>query len=176
MYGKSVMNLYVKPWFLILLQDVVNGFYMFQLFSLSVWMTIPYYQYGTTMIFMIGVSLWGEFSNIYENLYRLKEMAYYQCKVMVRRRDDNGNFKEPYEIESGDLVPGDVFIVPEKLKMPCDAVLLNGEAIMNEAMLTGESLPAVKEPIPNKDEIMEDFSVESKKHVNILLNKPYFPL
>lgn len=160
------MELYVKPWYLILLQDVVNGFYMFQMFSLSAWMTIAFYQYGTTMIFMIGVSLWGEFSNIYENLYRLKEMAYYQCKVQVRRRDTNGNLMQPYEIESGELVPGDVIVVPEKLKMPCDAVLLNGESIMNEAMLTGESLPAVKEAIPNKDEIMEDLHVESKKHVS----------
>lgn len=78
MYGPCVMELYIKPWILILLQDVVNAFYMFQIFSLSAWMTVVYYQYGTTIIFMIAVSLYGEFSNIYESLYRLKDMAYYQ--------------------------------------------------------------------------------------------------
>lgn len=40
---------------------------------------------------------------------------------------------------SGELVPGDVFVVPEKVPLPCDAILVAGDAIVNEAMLTGES-------------------------------------
>ena len=166
MYGQWLMDLYVKPWYLILLQDVVNAFYLFQIFSLSAWMTVAWYQYGTTMIFMISVSLYGEFSNIYENLYNLKRMAHYECEVQVKRRDNNGNPKDFETTNSKNLVPGDVFTLKEGQNMPCDAILLNGESIMNEAMLTGESLPAVKEPISNSNEIMENFSVESKKHVS----------
>src|SRR5688572_27575028 len=33
--------------------------------------------------------------------------------------------------------------------MPCDAVLLTGSSIANEAMLTGESIPVIKNPLPN---------------------------
>jgi cation-transporting ATPase 13A2 len=65
-------------------------------------------------------------------------------------------------MESGQLVPGDVFVIPEGHKMPCDAVLLNGESIMNEAMLTGESIPAVKVAIPNSDTLLTQFSIENK--------------
>ena len=95
----------------------------------------------------------------------LNKMAHYECEVQVRRRDDNGNLKDFETINSKNLVPGDVFTLKEGQNIPWDAILLNGESIMNEAMLTGESLPAVKEPISNSNEKMEEFSVENKKHV-----------
>lgn len=38
-----------------------------------------------------------------------------------------------------DLVPGDCLILPQEgLLLPCDAVLLAGECLVNESMLTGE--------------------------------------
>jgi cation-transporting P-type ATPase 13A2 len=54
-----------------------------------------------------------------------------------------------YDVPSNDLMPGDVIIVPESTKMPCDAIQLTGSSIMNEAMLTGESIPVIKNPLPN---------------------------
>ena len=53
------------------------------------------------------------------------------------------------EISSNDLVPGDIILVPERIKMPWDAIQLTGSSIMNEAMLTGESIPVIKNPLPN---------------------------
>ena len=42
-------------------------------------------------------------------------------------------------VASEDLVPGDVLVIPPRgMSMPCDAALLSGHAIVNEAMLTGE--------------------------------------
>lgn len=54
-------------------------------------------------------------------------------------------------INSSELVPGDVIEIPENVFMPCDAILLNGTTIMNESMLTGESIPVVKNSLPYND-------------------------
>jgi len=46
---------------------------------------------------------------------------------------------ESVEVSSEDLVPGDVIEIPRTgCLMQCDAVLVTGNCIVNESMLTGE--------------------------------------
>lgn len=48
-------------------------------------------------------------------------------------------------IVSESLVPGDIIVIPANGGiMACDAVLLSGSCIVNESMLTGESVPVTK--------------------------------
>ena len=50
-----------------------------------------------------------------------------------------------FQVNSLDLIPGDILLVPKNGGvMHCDAVLISGTAIVNESMLTGESLPVTK--------------------------------
>ena len=45
------------------------------------------------------------------------------------------------DLSSEDLVPGDVLVIPKNgMSMPCDAALLTGNCIVNEAMLTGNNI------------------------------------
>lgn len=48
-------------------------------------------------------------------------------------------------MSSGDLVPGDVFEVsdPSLTEVPCDCLLLSGDCIINESMLTGADSAAI---------------------------------
>lgn len=81
-------------------------------------------------------------------LAKIKQMAEFKAQVFVFR-DHNLNNK--LKIDAEDLVPGDLIEVPEGEKMPCDAILLNGNCIMNEAMLTGESIPVTKNALEYSD-------------------------
>lgn len=47
-------------------------------------------------------------------------------------------------IPSEDLVPGDIIYLEESNISACDMAILEGECLVNEALLTGESIPCSK--------------------------------
>jgi Cu+-exporting ATPase len=48
------------------------------------------------------------------------------------------------EIDSGDLVPGDLIVVRPGEKLPTDGIVVEGQSSVDESMLTGESKPIDK--------------------------------
>lgn len=63
------------------------------------------------------------------------------------------------------LVPGDILEIPSSgCTMQCDAVLLSGNCILDESMLTGESVPVTKTPLPCKRDLIFDLK-EHGRHV-----------
>jgi cation-transporting P-type ATPase 13A2 len=79
---------------------------------------------------------------------RMRSMAKYICSVRVLR---NGFWRT---VSSAELVPGDIYEIsdPHLSLFPCDALVLTGDAIVNESMLTGESVPVSKLPC-NRNEV-----------------------
>lgn len=97
-------------------------------------------------------------------------MAKYECEITVlRRKSKDSETFDPVKINSSQIVPGDVFKVPQGQKLPCDAILLRGECVINESMLTGESFPAVKSAIADSSEILDRFSIENASQVKHLM-------
>ena len=79
----------------------------------------------------------------------MRKMSRFVCAVKVKR---DGKWKI---IESDQLVPGDIIDslsngedengeASSLAALPCDCIMLEGDAIVNESMLTGESVPVVK--------------------------------
>ncbi len=80
-----------------------------------------------------------------ESVRALKKMVVPKAKVL---RD--GKEKE---INSEELVPGDIVLLASGAKVPADLRLIHTiELKIEEAMLTGESLPAEKSPNPIKED------------------------
>ena len=52
--------------------------------------------------------------------------------------------------------------------MPCDLLILSGSAVVNEAILTGESQPLVKDSIATLDEVEEQLDINGENKANIL--------
>lgn len=63
--------------------------------------------------------------------------------------------------------------------MTCDAILLNGNCVVNESMLTGESIPVIKTHLPTPETFDEIFNLEDNKRstlfngTNILQTRSY---
>ena len=79
-------------------------------------------------------------------------MAHYSCDVNVMR---NGDENQLTQLKSENLVPGDVIEIPENCSMPCDLILLTGSCIVNESMLTGESIPVIKNSLPFTNDVYD---------------------
>lgn len=78
---------------------------------------------------------------------------------------DAENVNDHIKNQSTDyLVPGDIIIIPiDGCVMSCDAILLSGSCIVNESMLTGESIPIQKTPPTSSDSPFEWLS--QKRHI-----------
>ena len=90
---------------------------------------------------ILFISISSVIENLYEtvtNINSVRKMASYECEIEVRRN------REHKKVMSGNLVPGDVVVVPDNCLMPCDMILLTGSCIVYESMLTGESIPVIK--------------------------------
>jgi magnesium-transporting ATPase (P-type) len=140
----------------LLVDEVLNPFYLFQVFSVILWFWDGYQKYALCILFISVASVVENLHETVSNINSVRKMASYECDIVVRR----GNLHKT--IKSGQLVPGDVVVVPDNCLMPCDMVLLTGSCILNESMLTGESIPVIKNCLSPIKEAYDP--QQSKKH------------
>uniref|UniRef100_A0A8C6XF84 Polyamine-transporting ATPase 13A3 n=1 Tax=Naja naja TaxID=35670 RepID=A0A8C6XF84_NAJNA len=146
-YGLNEIAVKVPSIFKLLIKEVLNPFYIFQLFSVILWCTDEYYYYAIAIVVMSLISIASSLYNIRKQYTMLHDMVAAHSIIRVSISRANHGVEE---VLSTDLVPGDVIVVPLRgMIMPCDAVLLSGTCIVNESMLTGESVPVTKTNLPN---------------------------
>nr|DBA15686.1 TPA: hypothetical protein GDO54_003159 [Pyxicephalus adspersus] len=144
-YGRNEIDVPVKSYGQLLIQEVLNPFYIFQLFSVILWFCEGYYYYAVCIIIISIISIAVSLYETKKQSVTLRNMVKLSVSVRVRRGPG-----DEIMVNSLDLVPGDcILIPPEGLLMPCDAALLAGECMVNESMLTGESVPEMKTPLPD---------------------------
>lgn len=145
LYGSNSLVVHVTPIVKLLLTQALNPFYIFQLFSIILWYADEYAYYATCIVVISLVSLAMAVYEIRSTQRALKGTLTPSEIVSVLRRD-TGEFEN---VTSDLLVPGEVIEVPRHgCVMQCDAVLITGNCIVNESMLTGESVPVTKTPLP----------------------------
>lgn len=146
-YGNSNIVVPTRSIASILIEEVLNPFYLFQIFSMSLWFWDGYRYYATVILVISVASAITSLVETRTNLRNVREMSNYTCPVNVLRKGDENQLEE---VDSSTLVPGDVVEIPllPDTIMPCDFVLLTGTCIVNESMLTGESIPVIKSAIP----------------------------
>ncbi|XP_060558084.1 polyamine-transporting ATPase 13A3-like [Ruditapes philippinarum] len=145
LYGSNSIAVHVTPILSLLFKEALSPFYVFQVFSVSVWFADEYYYYASCIIIISVISLSTSIYQTRKMQRALRNTIQTSTIVTVCRGND------VYEdIPSEDLVPGDVIEVPHHgCVMQCDAVLISGNCIVNESMLTGESVPVTKTPLPD---------------------------
>jgi len=142
-FGKNLIDIAEKTTGQLLVDEVFHPFYIFQIASLVLWSMDEYYYYACAIFIISAVSIVTTLVETKATMKRLRDVSRFDCEVRVIR---SGFWTH---VDSSELVPGDVYEVtdPALMQFPCDSLLLSGDCIVNESMLTGESIPVSKIPM-----------------------------
>ena len=126
-FGTCTMKIIIKPWYDLIIEEILNFYYAIQAFSIIIWFMNEYYRSGAivrkfnhllfVLVIMTTAAMLSELYDQLQSLQRLKEMAHHETEIFVKRTDQNGaSIRTP--INSDDIVPGDIIIVPDGQVMP----------------------------------------------------------
>ncbi|XP_077394682.1 polyamine-transporting ATPase 13A3-like isoform X3 [Festucalex cinctus] len=162
-FGENKIDVKIPPLPKLFVQEVLNPFYILELFAVILWAVEDYYHYSVFVFLMATILIATSLYTIRKHYVILHNMVVEHSMVRVSVCRGNEGVEQ---VMSTELVPGDVIIIPSNgMIMPCDAVLVCGTCIVDESMLTGESVPATKNSIPSSGEDAERiYNTEEHKH------------
>jgi cation-transporting ATPase 13A1 len=143
-YGDNSFDIPVPTFTELFKEHAVAPFFVFQIFCVGLWMLDDYWYYSLFTLFMLVAFECTVVWQRQRTLNEFRGMSIKPYDLLVYRQ------KKWQEIQSDKLLPGDVVSVgrtKEDSGVACDMLLLEGSAIVNEAMLSGESTPVLKESV-----------------------------
>ncbi|KAJ7251534.1 Ca-transporting ATPase [Mycena haematopus] len=147
LFGKNEVDIEGKSTVSLLVEEVIHPFYVFQIASVILWSLDNYYYYAFCIALISVISISTTLIETQKTILRMREMSRFSCDVDVLV---DGTWVTR---DSTQLVPGDTVNISSSQMslMPADMFLLSGDAIVNESMLTGESVPVSKVPVKDED-------------------------
>lgn len=143
-YGPNTFDIPVPTFTELFKEHAVAPFFVFQIFCVGLWLLDEYWYYSLFTLFMLvmfeSTVVWQR----QRTLTEFRGMSIKPYDIYVYRL---GKWTE---VQSDKLLPGDLASVSrtkEDSGVACDMILVEGTAIVNEAMLSGESTPLLKDSI-----------------------------
>ncbi|CAK9780742.1 hypothetical protein CC85DRAFT_329688 [Cutaneotrichosporon oleaginosum] len=148
MYGPNECHIPIPKFMELFAEHAVAPFFVFQMFCVALWMLDEYWYYSLFTAFMLIVF---ECTVVFQRVRTLTEFRTMSITPYPVQAFRDGKW---VEVVSNELVPDDLVSIlrtkPDS-GIPCDLLLLRGTCIVNEAMLSGESTPLLKEAIDLRD-------------------------
>ncbi|ORY90726.1 hypothetical protein BCR35DRAFT_299290 [Leucosporidium creatinivorum] len=143
-FGKNIFDIPVPTFAELFAEHAVAPFFVFQVFCVGLWCLDEYWYYSLFTLFMLIVF---ECTTCFQRLRTVGEFRSMSIKPYAIQTRREGKW---IEIQTDELLPGDLVSIvrtKEDSGVPCDLLLLRGSCIVNEAMLSGESTPLLKESV-----------------------------
>ncbi|EDN03268.1 cation-transporting ATPase 4 [Histoplasma mississippiense (nom. inval.)] len=148
-YGDNTFDIPVPTFTELFKEHAVAPFFVFQVFCVGLWLLDEYWYYSLFTLLMLvtfeSTVVWQR----QRTLNEFRGMSIKPYEVWVYRKN------AWTEIKSDKLLPGDVLSVNrtrEDSGVACDILMIEGSVIVNEAMLSGESTPLLKDSIQLRPE------------------------
>lgn len=143
-FGTNKFDIPIPTFLELFKEHAVAPFFVFQVFCVALWLMDEQWYYSIFSLFML-VSF--EMTTVFQRRTTMNEfqsMGIKPFSIYVFRD------KKWEQVQTDQLLPGDLVSVTrtnDESAIPCDLLLVDGTAIVNEAMLSGESTPLLKESI-----------------------------
>ncbi|XP_077204016.1 putative cation-transporting ATPase 13A5 [Paroedura picta] len=168
--GPNAIEVEIPPIWKLLFKEILNPFYVFQAFTLTLWLCQGYIEYSTAIIFLSILSIALTIYDLRQQSVKLHDLVEEHNNVQVTIWIKHEGRRQ---VASSSLVPGDILLLEgQKHSLPCDAILLDGSCVINEGMLTGGGgrgeRPVTKTALPHTENILpwKTHSVEDyRRHV-----------
>ena len=116
------------------------------MYALVLWMTDGYMSYSICILSILIATLMQTLYEKISNLRQVRDMSLYRCDIGIL---SSVEAEDVAVIDSTELLPGDIVKVPQGKVLPCDMILVKGEVVVDESVLTGESVPVIKTSLQN---------------------------
>jgi manganese-transporting P-type ATPase len=143
-YGDNAFDIPIPTFSELFKDHAVAPFFVFQIFCVGLWLLDEYWYYSLFTLFMLVAFESTVVFQRQRTLNEFRAMSIKPYSIYVYRQETWE------EIDSDKLLPGDLASVTRTKDdggVACDMLLVEGTAIVNEAMLSGESTPVLKESV-----------------------------